>query len=374
LRGRGTDGVPVRFTAIAPVAEGKLLIVGRSLRTVSQLQQRLIESQQAMERDYAALRAAEARYRQLAQLTAEGVLVLEGSPLKVVEANPAASRLIGSTGKLVGRVFADLFHADSRAAVEDFAVSLRATGRVDDLDLKLPGSDKTVRASASLYRQGGASQVFVRLAGAGIDLTLGARRSKFQDVAARLPDAVVIVDKDRRVMEANGAFLELARLGTEEQVRGQPLERWLGRGPSDLGLLLSGIREHGQARDLSTILRTELDTTEPVEATGVLLAHPDHPQIGLVIRPVARARGGAVDGERLPYSPDELMKLVGRMSLKGIVRETADVIEKLCVEAALRATGDNRASAAQMLGLSRQSLYAKLRRYGLTDTDFDEDV
>jgi DNA-binding NtrC family response regulator len=41
------------------------------------------------------------------------------------------------------------------------------------------------------------------------------------------------------------------------------------------------------------------------------------------------------------------------------------MIEKLCIEAALEITGDNRASAAEILGLSRQSLYAKLRRYGL---------
>jgi len=30
-------------------------------------------------------------------------------------------------------------------------------------------------------------------------------------------------------------------------------------------------------------------------------------------------------------------------------------------------TNDNRASAAEMLGLSRQSLYVKLRRYGIGD-------
>jgi len=47
------------------------------------------------------------------------------------------------------------------------------------------------------------------------------------------------------------------------------------------------------------------------------------------------------------------------------VREATDVIERLCIEAALELTGDNRASAAEMLGLSRQSLYVKLRRYGL---------
>ena len=54
-------------------------------------------------------------------------------------------------------------------------------------------------------------------------------------------------------------------------------------------------------------------------------------------------------------------------ALKGLVREATDVIERLCIEAALKLTSDNRASAAEMLGLSRQSLYVKLRRYGLGD-------
>ena len=51
------------------------------------------------------------------------------------------------------------------------------------------------------------------------------------------------------------------------------------------------------------------------------------------------------------------------------MREATDVIERLCIEAALNLTGDNRASAAEMLGLSRQSLYVKLRRYGLGDPE-----
>jgi DNA-binding NtrC family response regulator len=53
--------------------------------------------------------------------------------------------------------------------------------------------------------------------------------------------------------------------------------------------------------------------------------------------------------------------------LKNLVRETTDLIERMCIEAALQIVGDNRASAAEMLGLSRQSLYIKMRRYGLGD-------
>jgi DNA-binding NtrC family response regulator len=62
---------------------------------------------------------------------------------------------------------------------------------------------------------------------------------------------------------------------------------------------------------------------------------------------------------------EHLTELIGRVALKDLVREATDVIERLCIEAALELTGDNRASAAEVLGLSRQSLYVKLRRYGL---------
>jgi len=71
----------------------------------------------------------------------------------------------------------------------------------------------------------------------------------------------------------------------------------------------------------------------------------------------------------------ELSQLVGRRPLKDIVGDTVDTIERMCIEAALELTHNNRASAAEMLGLSRQSLYVKLRRFGvLSENDADADA
>ena len=70
-----------------------------------------------------------------------------------------------------------------------------------------------------------------------------------------------------------------------------------------------------------------------------------------------------------PRSVEQLADLVGRVPLKDLVQESTDLIEKLCIEAALELTRDNRASAAEMLGLSRQSLYVKLRRFGMLTED-----
>ena len=82
-----------------------------------------------------------------------------------------------------------------------------------------------------------------------------------------------------------------------------------------------------------------------------------------------RGQGDAAAPDKMARSASELTELVGRVPMKDIVSETADLIEKLCIETALHMTGDNRALAAQLLGLSRQSLYVKLRRFGLGDLD-----
>ena len=67
---------------------------------------------------------------------------------------------------------------------------------------------------------------------------------------------------------------------------------------------------------------------------------------------------------------DQLGAYLFKINLYGygeplLFPETIDMIEKMCIQSALELTGNNRASAAEMLGLSRQSLYVKLRRFDM---------
>jgi transcriptional regulator with PAS, ATPase and Fis domain len=55
--------------------------------------------------------------------------------------------------------------------------------------------------------------------------------------------------------------------------------------------------------------------------------------------------------------------------LREIVAETTEIIEKMCIEAALDMSGNNRAAAAELLSLSRQSLYVKLRKFGILNKE-----
>jgi transcriptional regulator PpsR len=121
-------------------------------------------------------------------------------------------------------------------------------------------------------------------------------------------------------------------------------------------------------RLFATTLRGDLGATAEVEISAVAVQHGAQRMCGFSIRNVGRRLSPDLRaGRELPRSVEQLTELVGRVALKDLVREATDLIERLCIEAALDLTGDNRASAAEMLGLSRQSLYVKLRRYGLGD-------
>ena len=89
---------------------GGVVAFGRDLRVVSALQQRLVNAQQSMERDYSRLQYGEMRYRVLFQLSSEAVLIVDAVTGKIVESNPAADRLFGQeTGKLAGQGLAEWF-------------------------------------------------------------------------------------------------------------------------------------------------------------------------------------------------------------------------------------------------------------------------
>ena len=62
---------------------------------------------------------------------------------------------------------------------------------------------------------------------------------------------------------------------------------------------------------------------------------------------------------------------IGKSSLRQLVKNTVGVVEQHYVKQALELAGGNRTATAELLGLSRQSLYAKLNRYGLDDKEPD---
>ncbi|HPV69209.1 MAG TPA: helix-turn-helix domain-containing protein, partial [Sphingorhabdus lacus] len=123
--------------------------------------------------------------------------------------------------------------------------------------------------------------------------------------------------------------------------------------------------DYQNVRNFSSIINDLNGGEEPVEISAIMIER-EQPLFGYSVRSIGRReRDLPQTGKDFPRSVEQLTELVGRKTLKEIVRESTDLIERMCIEAALVHTADNRASAAEILGLSRQSLYSKLHRHGL---------
>jgi transcriptional regulator PpsR len=372
------DGdVPIRYAVLSVNGGEHRIAFGRDLREAGKLQARLLQVQQSLERDYMRMRQLESRYRMLFEQSSEAILIAEAQTLRVREANSAAHALMGARlGTLQGKKLPALLDKDSRDVVQTMVGAALSSGHVAPIKVRLVKPTHEVSIAISGFAQDRAQFLLVRLAPDGAQARAAAG-SPVLDLVQDMPDAFVVADAQLNLVSANNAFIEMVQAPSIDLVRGKNLSEWVGRPGIDLDLIEGQIAQHGSARNVSTVLRTVTDLSgdaegEPVELSAVRSAGED-PLYGFVIRPIGRRLRDLPPGSQdMPRSVEQLTELVGRMSLKDIVRESTDLIERLCIEAALSYTSDNRASAAEILGLSRQSLYSKLHRYGLgnlTDTD-----
>lgn len=350
--------IPMRFLAVSAGPGRGTIAVGRDDRAAAALQQRLIQAQQAIERERLRARQTESRYRLLFGLSREPVLVLDASARTILEANPAAERLLGRSD-LVGRQIASLVEPGDRETLLGFLGALGATDDAPPARVRIAGSNAEVRISGTLFRQGGTAYLLLRFG------DVGSSEADLETVLERVPDPFVVTDGALRIVDANGAFLELVGHARREDVAGLPLARFVGRPGIDANVLASQLAEHGAVRNLATIVRPRFGEPVDVEISAVLVDEPRGKVGGFTLRPRITDRARITAEMASPRSVEELTELVGRMTLKDIVRESTDLIERLCIEAALKCADNNRASAAEILGLSRQGLYLKLHRHGL---------
>jgi transcriptional regulator PpsR len=370
----GTD-VPIAYTTVRLGKKGHVLAVGQDLRAIWSVQQRLVETQQAMERDYWQMRQAETRYRLLFQIATDAVLVVDAGTLRIVDANRAAGQLFDlAPEKLVGKPATVGIDPVSHATLEELLANARVTGRAAEVRALLAGGRGETRISATPFRAEGGTLLLLRARSFEARPEIADGAATLASFVAHTPDAVVITDTDGRVVMANPAFLDLAQLATEEQAKGRPLSDWVGRPGADAPMLLGVVRKHGIARLVTTSVRGEHGQTIEVELSAAAATEGSQGHVGFVLRSVERRLAAAPHGARdLTTAVEQLTGLVGRVSLPDLVRDTSDLVERHFIKAALDMTGNNRTTAAEVLGLSRQSLYVKLRRHRLQTDEAGED-
>lgn len=365
---------PVRYAVSRLMESGMLLLVGRDMRPLAELQQQLVQAQLALERDYESQRELETRYRVLMEASPTPVLIASMSSGRIIDLNGAMVELIGAPrAELIDSALAQEFEGRRRGELLEALGKLAGADPGDSAELTVKRNRKRVVVSATGFRAAGDKLLLCRLELADSSRE---RRNDLTDMSERLfvkgIDAIVFLDGDGNVLAANESFLNLTDSGSIAMVQGRSFADFLSRGAIDLRVLLDNVKRVGHLRHYPTRLNTDFSGQVSVEVSATLFQDRASPAIGLVIRDsnladATRILPGPAGNEGLR----NVMQMVGYSTLRDIVAETTEIIEKMCIETALELTGNNRVAAAELLSLSRQSLYVKLRKFGLLNKEVD---
>ncbi len=362
-------GVEMRVACTASELgrRGGILVVGRDLDRVAAMQTQLHETQQAMERDYHRMRQAESRYQLLFRLATRATLVVDAETLRIADANLAAGRLLGrSSSELLERPAAVCFDRRHRAELEDLLASARGSGGFSEILTTLADGRTRVRVGATPYRSDRQTWLLLRIDRQGDESRQSADAPNLAALMQEIPDAIVLTDASGSIVEVNPAFGQLVGNGDLRQVLGRSLGDWLGRPGSELATILSALEKDGPLRALAGWIRCDSGAWNEIELSAARLSTAAGPAIGFILRRAARGARGVAEGiGRQSVAGYDSSALVGRMPLSELIRDTTDLVERDFIAAALERTRGNRTTAAEILGLSRQSLYVKLRRHGL---------
>ena len=363
---------PVRYSLHRIGPEGAILMLGRDLRPIAEMQQQLVNAQMALERDYEVHRENHTRFRVLMEATRDAIVFVSASTGRIIEINPAAAALLGaSAASLAETDFAGQFEGRRKDGLVDALMSAAVEDSPKPLQLSARQTGHKLKITPKVFRAAGERTLLCSLESAEDDQQPA--EAMAEDLSGFYQEAVASIaftDANGVLVAANEAFLSLVDAPHLTRVRGRSLSEYLVRGQIDLKVLIENAVRAGKMRVYGTRLQSEFGTQTPVEISATYLNDRSNPSIVFVIRDTSRVdavrpvqTGRGEDGVR------SVMELVGSATLKEIVSETTDVIEKMCIETAVELTRNNRVAAAEMLGLSRQSLYVKLRKYGLLSRD-----
>jgi transcriptional regulator PpsR len=356
--------LPFEYTAVSLGKGAGFIAIGKSLQAISDLQSRLELAQQERERDYWKFRDIETRYKMLFDASSDAAIVVRVTNLRIVEANLAATK---SLGLLPGPEFYPEMPPRDRKSFDAMLEKVRENGRAPSISLRLTNGDTHWSLRASMMNTDAGSFYLFQMAplGAPAPSPEPPDAISAEDIIQRLPDGFAIVDRDGVIRRANDTFLDLTQTGSESAVVGQSVKRWLSNPGADASVLLGLVQRHGSVRLMTTTLCGELGSNTAVEISAVGDKTGQFNFVGLLIRDVTTRQSDGLFQTNSSGARSPLPAFPEGISLEQLVQASTEAIEQKAIRSTLELCRGNRTAAAKRLGVSRQSLHLKLKKYDL---------
>ena len=375
LNHRATDQqteLPGRYTYHSATADGSTLLLGSDLRPVAEMQQQLVEAQIALENDYDARREHEIKLKVLMESSDVATVFIALETGVISSCNGAAEVLLGrSHNELIDASFTSEFEDKGLTSLIDQMVTTASDASMKSILVKSAQGGGSYRLNPTLFRGATSQMLLCKIEPEDsteepVDLLATHLVSFFHKGV----DPIVFVNMSGQILSVNEAFVSLANVTHAQTLNGRSMSEFFSRGSVDLNVILESARRNGKMRLYSTKILNEHGEERPVEISTTQIRTEHEPICVFLLRNARRVEAISRPSNQMSeVEANSVVELIGSQSLKDIVARSTDVVEKMCIETAIGMTSNNRVAAAGMLGLSRQSLYVKLRKYDLVVRD-----
>ena len=368
---------PISYTAHFLESNNQILLTGRDLQPVAEIQQQLINTQLSLEREYEKYRGYDTRFRVTLETTNENILFLNAGSGRIVDINSSATMLLGQKANtLIG---SSLHSALKDQSNDKLLKSLKSQMSADEqipTVVTIKNKNQRVKIIATQFRANTEILIICLMEKVrdSLELTKGISLA-LNSLYKNSPDGIVFTDTLGKIIYANESFLIVCDTPVFEDLSGKSLGNFLARGSTDLKLLLDNTDNNGKVPPNTTKFQSAFGRQILVELSGIRLEEQNVVKFAFFIRDVSHLENDRRESVSTSQkSVRTVMKLVGSAPLKELVAETSDVVERICIQTAIEMTDNNRVAAAELLGVSRQSLYVKLRKYKLMNKEVEENL
>jgi len=369
--------LPMMCASIKTLSNKKIIVIGRDLTEASKLQQSLVAAQKEISQNYLQITQLGERFQSIFEIGTESIIIVrvdEAYPIVEMNRNAMKQLLLLAKNNCIGKSLLSLLPANELSNAKTFLQGVQDSDEPKILKT-LFSRGEAVQISATSFTNGGIPYLLLNLK--PLDLAKASSLLAPDSLTVKAIEnnayGFVVCTPEGLILKANKAFNKLSSTKGEKDLIGTNIRDYLGPETVDFDLMMQSLKGKASSQSCISSISNASSSIKLVDISAVSVAQP-HACIGMIFRQVdSRQNKDKRIDKKLVRSSQELSMLVGKVPLKDILAETTDLIEQLCIKAALDLTKDNRVSASEILGLSRQSLYIKLRKYGLVDSNKDID-
>ena len=361
----GGEDFPIQYSIHPTGVNNQILLFGRDLTQIAQAQQELMKTQLKFEREYDRYRSFDTKYRVILEQCGSAFIIVDETG-QLIDFNKKASAITERTD-LSQIKLEDLFDHGTSIDMLNELEALNKNTNSNVFSLKLRGTNKDLQLKGTFFRSNDGVHTLIRLSNpSNKRASLSKEKVYLSDLYQKTSDAFVFIDEVGKIVDTNESFLVLTENPNIDEVVGRPFSDFMRNSDTDLKILTDNSKRLGKIRNYATDIITTFGSKIPVTISSTWVSNEDDDFYGFILRDSSNVEFEKQDDNE-KHSWEATTKLVGSAPLKELVAQTGDIAERICLETALNLTNNNKVAAAELLSLSRQSLYVKLRKHNLLD-------